>query len=162
MSNILAFNFSLLLIFSTNAQLKTFPAVEIQDMNQSAFNTSEFSKPGKITLVVMWATSDRQGIMELDELQEVYTLWQKNHDLKIVAVAIEGSGKRAKTNSFIESRGWKFDFYMDTDESLIMAVNAQTLPMSFLINAKGQIVWQKSGYTSEDLDAIKKALSELK
>ena len=162
MTNILASVFSLLLVFSTHAQFETFPAVEIQDMNQKRFNTSEFSKPGKITLVVMWATSDRKGIMELDELQEVYTLWQKNHGLSIAAVAIEESGKRAKTNSFIESRGWKFDFYMDADESLIMAVNAQTLPITFLINAKGQIVWQKSGYASEDLDAIKKALGELK
>lgn len=162
MSKILSSLLIVLLFFSAQAQLKSLPAIEIQDMNQSAFNTSEFSKPGKTTLVVLWATTERKGIIELDELQEVYTLWQKNHGLKIVAIAVEESGKLAKTNSFIESRGWKFDFFMDTDENLITAVNAQTLPMTFLINAKGKIVWQKSGYSSEDLDAIKKELSELK
>ncbi|MEM9918578.1 MAG: TlpA disulfide reductase family protein [Bacteroidota bacterium] len=145
--------FFFLLTFSLasglNAQ-KTLPSVKIKNLNGETIDIQDYAKNGKITVLSFWATWCSPCKRELDAIADVYEDWQEEFDVELVAITIDNARALAKVKPMVKSKGWEYTILSDAKEDLKRALNFQTIPMTFLIDQKGNIVYTHNGYNSGD------------
>lgn len=143
---------------------KTFklPAVNIKTLDGKTFNTSQLSNNGKPIIISFWAMWCTNCLKELKAIQEVYSDWQKETGVKLIAVSIDDSKSVDKVKPFVNGKNWDFDVYLDQNKDLYRALNINQIPHTFIVDGNGNVVWQHVTYTegSEiDLYNIVKKLS---
>ncbi|MBA3706824.1 MAG: hypothetical protein H0W84_13260 [Bacteroidetes bacterium] len=47
----------------------------------------------------------------------------------------------------VKSKGWKFDSYLDPNREFKTAMGISACPYTFLNDGKGNVVWEKQGYS---------------
>jgi peroxiredoxin len=160
-THFLTFILSISFAASINAQ-KTLPSVDIKTLDGKSINIQEFGKKGKITVLSFWATWCAPCKKELDAISDVYEDWKKNYDVEIVAITIDDARALAKVKPMVEQKGWKFTILSDVNQDLQRALNVPSVPQSFLLDAKGNIVYSHSGYVAGDEDELEEKIKELK
>jgi len=96
--------------------------------------------------VDFWATWCVPCIRELTNLDKVYPKWQEETGVKIITISLDDARTSKKVAPFVKGRNWKFESYLDENSELKRAMNVNNPPHTFLVNAKGEIVWEHSGY----------------
>ncbi|MEO1514623.1 MAG: TlpA disulfide reductase family protein [Bacteroidota bacterium] len=129
---------------------KTLPSVEVKTLNGETINIQEFAKNGKITVFSFWATWCSPCKRELDAISEIYEDWQEEFDMELVAITIDDPRALAKVKPMVKSKGWQYTILSDVKEDLKRSLNFQTIPMTFLIDQKGNIVYTHNGYAPGD------------
>jgi cytochrome c biogenesis protein CcmG/thiol:disulfide interchange protein DsbE len=155
---------TIMLSMGLNAQdNKSVPSVKIKDLKGEIIDTKTFSNDGKPYLITFWATWCKPCIEEHATLSEVYPDWKKETGVKIFSVSIDDSRSSKKVAPFIKGRNWTFEAYLDENSDFKRAMNVNHPPHSFLVNGKGEIVWQHAGYAPGDeehlLEEIKKLVN---
>ncbi|MCB0530485.1 MAG: TlpA family protein disulfide reductase, partial [Saprospiraceae bacterium] len=56
----------------------------------------------------------------------------------------------AKVKPMVETKGWEYTILSDANNILGNLLNFQTIPQTFLLNKKGEIVFTHSGYVPGD------------
>ena len=143
--------FSLLFFFglSLNAQ-NTLPDIAVKSLDGKTVNILDFAKNGKITVLSFWATWCSPCKRELDAISEYYEEWQEDYDMELVAVTIDNARALPKVKPMVETKGWEYTILSDANQDLQRALNFQTVPMTFLVNQQGNIVYTHSGYNPGD------------
>ncbi len=141
---------------------KTLPSVDVKTLDGKTVNIQEFGKKGKITIISFWATWCAPCKKELDAISEVYADWQKNYDVELVAVTIDDARAVAKVKPMVEQKGWKYTILSDVNQDLQRALNVPSVPQSFLLDAKGNIVYSHTGYVAGDEDELEDKIKALK
>ena len=59
----------------------------------------------------------------------------------------------------VQSKGWEFTVLADTKQELQQALNFQTIPQTFLLNDKGEIVYSHNGYNPGDEIELEKKMA---
>lgn len=146
------------------SDLETIPSVNIKTLDGNTINSKNIIKNGKPTLLVFWATCCAPCKNELTTLSKVYDTWQKETKINIVAVSVDLPRYANGVAPFIKNNNWKYDVYLDVDRHLMHAMNANSTPHSFLLNEKGEIIWEKEGFINGDeltiYDEIKKVVKK--
>jgi cytochrome c biogenesis protein CcmG, thiol:disulfide interchange protein DsbE len=137
------------------------PSVTVEDMQNKKVDTKTFSNNGRPMIILFWATWCKPCIQELKAFNEVYEDWKKETGVKIIAVSIDDARSSKKVASFVKGRDWKYDVYIDENSDFRRAMNVNNPPHSFLIDGKGNIVWQHNGYAPGDEDEMYKELKKL-
>ena len=57
---------------------------------------------------------------------------------------------------------WDFPIYLDPNSEFKRKMNVNINPHTFILNGKGEIIWQKAVYNSGDVNLIYKELMKLK
>ena len=136
-----------LLVAGLHAQTKTdLPNVTLKDLNGKDVNISKLSNNGKPIVITFWATWCAPCIKEHNALSDVYDDWQDETGVKIYSVSIDDSRSTAKVKPFVEGKGWDFNVLLDVNSELKRAMNVSNPPHTFLIDGKGKIVYQHTGY----------------
>ena len=77
----------------------------------------------------------------------------------MVAVAIDDSRSIGKAKAMASGFGWEFTCVFDKNQEFKRALNVSLIPQSYVVDAKGKVIYSHSGYTpgSEQilLDKIK-------
>lgn len=145
---------SLLLVFSAAAQSQggTIPSVDVKTMDGKTISTGTLSNDGKPMIISFWATWCKPCKKELDAIAEEYADWQKETGVKLVAISVDDSKSSAKVVTDVKSKGWNYEVYIDENSDFKRAMNISTVPFTFVIDGKGNIVYKHDGYTdgSED------------
>lgn len=128
----------------------TIPSVEVKTLDGKTVNIQDYIGNGKITVVSFWATWCSPCKRELDAIAEFYPDWQEDYNVELVAVTIDDSRSLAKVPAMIETKGWEYTVLADVKQELKKALNFQTVPQTFLLNQKGEIVHTHSGYSPGD------------
>jgi cytochrome c biogenesis protein CcmG, thiol:disulfide interchange protein DsbE len=157
--------FSLLILsicFATDifAQ-KSLPSVEVKTLDGKSVNIQEFGKKGKITVVSFWATWCAPCKKELDAIADSYEEWQKNYDVEVIAVTIDDARAVAKVKPMVAQKGWKYTILSDVNQDLQRALNFPSVPQSYLLDQKGNIVYSHSGYVAGDEDELEEKIKAL-
>lgn len=128
----------------------TLPAVDVKTMDGKTVNIQELVGNGNITVISFWATWCSPCKRELDAIADIYPEWQEEYGVELLAVTIDDARGVAKVPAMIASKGWEYKVLSDSKQELQRALNFQTVPQTFLLNAAGEIVYTHSGYTSGD------------
>ena len=137
-----------------NAQNKSLPDVEIKNLENNSFNIQNIDNEGKPIVISFWATWCKPCKKELNNIAEVYEEWQEETGVKIIAVSIDDSRSISKVNPYINSVDWEYEIYLDSNSDLKRAMGVSTVPHTFLLNGKKEIVWQHRGYVEGDEEEL--------
>lgn len=144
-----------------NAQDKSkLPSVAVKNLKGESVQTSSFSNDGKPIVINFWATWCKPCMEELATISDVYQDWQDETGVKFIAISLDDSRSSKRVAPFVKAKGWNFDIYLDENQDFKRAMNVNNPPHTFLLNGKGEIVWEHNGYAPGDeaklLEEIKK------
>jgi len=132
------------------SQQRTLPDVEVKTLDGQKLSIKEFAENKKITILSFWATWCSPCKKELDAIADIYPDWQEEYDAELVAVTIDTQRALAKVKPMVEAKGWEYIILSDANQDLRQALNFQTIPQTFLLDADGNIVYSHSGYVPGD------------
>ena len=147
--------------FSFSQDARKLPKIEVKTLKGDAFNISELDNDGNPIVISFWATWCKPCKKELNNISEVYEDWQEETGVKLVAVSIDDTRSMSKVAPYINASDWEYEVYLDPNADLKRAMGVSTVPHTFLINGKGEIVWQHRGYMEGDEDKLYDKILEL-
>lgn len=143
-----------------DTEFKTLPSVNIKTLDGSPFNTQDIYNDGKPILISFWAQWCKPCKKEMDAYNEVYDEWQEETGVKIYAVSIDDARSTTKVLPFVNGKGWEMEVLLDPNGDFKRAMNVNMIPHTFLIDGKGNIVYQHTSYyeglEDEIYDLVKK------
>ncbi len=140
---------------------KTLPNVVVKRLDGSTVNIQDYGQNGKITVLSFWATWCSPCKRELDAIAELYPEWQEKYNVELVAVTIDDARAISKVRPIIEQKGWPFEVLSDANQELKQALNFQAIPQTFVVDEKGEIVFEHSGYQPGDEYELEDAIAGL-
>ena len=142
----------------------TLPDVIITDLLGDEVKASELTNDGKPIIISFWATWCKPCISELDAINDEYEDWQEETGVKLIAISIDDERSAAMVKTMSQGRDWAFDIYLDKNQDLKRVLNVVNVPHTFLLNGKGEVVWQRNSYVpgaeEELLEEINKLVTQ--
>lgn len=130
------------------------PDIDLKDISGKNINSKTILNDSGLTIIDFWATWCKPCIQELDNINDVFPTWKKETGVKFIAVSIDDSRNIAKVAPIAKSRGWMYDILIDYNGDFKRALNVNTIPHTFLLNKKGEIIWQHNSYSPGDEDEL--------
>lgn len=155
---------ALLLATVAMAQNAKFPGnVTLKSLDGKSVESSVIENGGQPMIISFWATWCKPCNTELDAIKEVYEEWQAETGVKLVAISIDDARSASRVKPWVNGKDWPYEVYLDQNKDLARAMNVGAdVPYTFIVNGKGEIVWQHKGYQpgneEELIEAVKEAL----
>lgn len=140
---------------------RAIPAADVKTIDGKTINTSALSNNGKPIIISFWATWCKPCKKELDAISEQYEDWVEQTGVKLIAVSIDDSRSASKVGADVKSKDWKFDIYIDENQDFKRAMSVNNVPHTFIIDGKGNIVWQHNSYAEGDEEALYEAVKKV-
>jgi len=141
-------------VFCFSQNSRNLPNVKVKTLQGDAFNISELDNNGSPIVISFWATWCKPCKKELNNIAEVYEDWQDETGVKLVAVSIDDTRSMAKVTPYVNSTDWEYEVYLDPNSDLKRAMGVSTVPHTFLLNDKKEIIWQHRGYVEGDEEKL--------
>jgi cytochrome c biogenesis protein CcmG/thiol:disulfide interchange protein DsbE len=151
MKNILAIClvFSCTFTYAQQGETKStqaLPDVVVKSLAGETINTSSFSNEGKPMIIDFWATWCKPCIEELNAINEVYADWQKETGVKLIAISLDDAKSIMRVAPLVNAKRWPYENYIDANGDFKRAMNVNMPPHTFVLDGKGNIVWQHVGF----------------
>ncbi|MCD4747309.1 MAG: TlpA family protein disulfide reductase [Bacteroidales bacterium] len=128
-------------------QLTKLPSVDVKTMGSETFNTADISNDGKPIILSFWALWCKPCIKELSAIADIYEEWQEETGVKLIAVSIDDARSSSKVLPTVNGKGWDYEVLLDANGDFKRAMNVNMIPHTFLLNGKGEIVWQHTSFS---------------
>ena len=150
-------------IFTTLSlsQNRTLPSVEVKTLDGGNINIQEIENSGKPIVISFWATWCKPCKKELNNIAEVYEEWQEETGVKLIAISIDDTRSMSKVMPYVNASDWDYEVYLDPNGDLKRAMGISTVPHTFLLNGKNEIVWQHKGYVDGDEDELLEQIKKI-
>ena len=136
------------------------PSVTIKDLKNRTFDTKNMSNDGKPFIISFWATWCKPCLQEMNAMNEVYEQWQSETGIKLYAVSIDDSRSSKKVAPTVNGKKWQFEVLLDENSDFLRAMNASHPPHTFLVNGKGEIIFQHIGFAPGDEEELYKQIKD--
>lgn len=146
-----------------SAKRKTIPSVDIKDINGNIFNTSNIENGGKPIIIDFWATWCKPCVKELSAIADNWEEWVKETGVKMYAISVDDPRSTNQVKPYVDGKGWEYTILLDPNSDLKRAMGVGPIPMTFVLNGKGEIVWSHTTYAEgneNDLFEVVKKLSK--
>ncbi len=154
------FTLSSFIVFSQSKK-RSIPSANLKDMNGGTVNTSDFNNDGKPFIINFWATWCSPCKRELNNIADVYDDWVEETGVKIIAISIDDARNAGKVAPYVNGKAWDYEVYIDSNSDFKRALNVNNVPHTFLVNGKGEIVWQHNSYADGDEDELYEQVKKL-
>jgi peroxiredoxin len=128
-------------------KVQKLPAVDLKTLDGQTVNTSTFTNNGKPVILSFWATWCKPCIQELNTISDVYTDWQEETGVKLIAISIDDSRSSAGVKPLVDGKGWEYEVYLDANSDFKRALNVNMVPHTFILNGNMEIVYQHSTFS---------------
>jgi peroxiredoxin len=125
---------------------QTIPSVDIKTLNGEAFNTSAIDNEGKPMIISFFALWCKPCMRELTAISDVYTDWQDETGVKLVAISIDDSRSMANVKPTVDGNGWEYEFYSDVNGDFKRAMGVNMIPHVFIVDGNKKVVYQHTSY----------------
>lgn len=142
-------------------QSRSIPVVDVKDMDGKTVSTSTFNNNGKPMVLDFWATWCKPCINELTAINDLYSDWQKETGVKIIAISVDDARTMSNVKPFVNGKDWDYEIYIDPNGDLKRALNIGAVPYVFLVNGKGEIVSVHTGYAPGDENKLYEEIKKL-
>ena len=88
--------------------------------------------------------------------------WQAEKKVRFITISVDDSRSKGRVPTLINSKKWKFEVYLDENGDLQRAMNVLNVPHTFVLDAKGKIIYQHTSYASGDEEAYIEAIRKIK
>ena len=143
------------------AQNRTLPSVDVKTLEGDALNIQKVENKGNPIVISFWATWCKPCKKELNNIAEVYEDWQDETGVKLIAISIDDTRSMGKVAPYVNSSDWDYQVYLDPNGDLKRAMGVSTVPHTFLLNGKNEIVWQHRGYVEGDEDELLEQIEKI-
>ena len=133
-------------IVAQETQYNNLPSVNIRTLEGETFNTSDIYNDGNPILISFWALWCKPCKKEMDAYNENYEDWVEETGVKIYAVSIDDSRSTSKVAPFVNGKAWEMEVLLDPNGDFKRAMNVNMIPHTFLLDGKGNIVYQHTSY----------------
>ncbi len=138
--------FLLCLLFSlTSFSQNDLPNIQLTTLDGTGITINDATSEDNVYIVSLWATWCVPCIKELDAISEVYTDWQDETNVKLVAVSVDDSRTVKRVKPLINGKSWEYEILLDTNNDLKRALGAATVPLTLLVK-DNKIIYRHSGY----------------
>ena len=134
------------------------PDVTLRDTRGHNVNVASLAKSGKPVIISFFATWCKPCMRELEALNELYPDWQEETGVQMYIVSVDQAQDSHKVKPLVDGNGWEYHVLLDPNGAFKRAMNVQSIPHMFILNSKGEIVYNHVGYTEGDETAIRKYL----
>ena len=150
-------------IFTTLSlsQNRTLPSVEVKTLYGETINIQKIENSGKPIIISLWATWCKPCKKELNAIAEVYEDWQEETGVKLIAISIDDTRSMSKVMPYVNASDWDYEVYLDPNGDLKRAMGISSVPHTFLLNGKNEIVWQHKGYVDGDEDELLEQIKKI-
>ena len=136
------------------------PSVTLQSLDGKKVDTKTWSNDGKPMIINFWATWCAPCKRELTAIADKYATWQKETGVKLIAVSIDDARSMARVAPYVNGQDWDYEFFLDPNGDLKRALNVNNIPHTFLVNGKGEIVYQHNNYEPGDENELYQKVKE--
>lgn len=150
----------LLLTFvaTTSMAFAQLPSVQLKDIYGKTVNVAKIQNGNKPIIISFWATWCKPCIRELKAIHEVYADWQDETGVKMYIVSVDQAQDAQKVRPMVDGLGWEYEVLLDPNGDFKRAMNVQNVPHVFVLDGKGNVKWQHSGYTDGGEAELRKHL----
>lgn len=141
-------------VYAQDGNFSKLPNVTVKDVKGNSISSEDFNNDGKPIIISFWATWCKPCITELNAINDYYDEWVEETGVKLIAVSIDDARNAARVRPFVLGQGWEYEVYLDENSDLRRAMNVNNPPHTFLLNGKGEVVWQHNGYVPGDEDIL--------
>lgn len=134
-----------LVSISTFAQ-NDLPNVDLKSVDGKSVTLKNATNKDGITIISLWATWCVPCLKELDAINEIYSEWQEETDVELIAVSVDDSRTVKRVKSLINGKDWDYTVLLDTNNDLKRALNASSIPLTILVR-DNKIIYEHSGYS---------------
>ena len=133
---------------ATEAPDYSAPDFTVVDRDGNRVSLSDFE--GKPVILNFWASWCGPCKMEMPDFEEAYL--EYGEDIHFVLVNLtDGSQETVQTASaYVDSQGYTFPIYFDTEYSAAIAYGVSAVPVTYFIDAQGNLIAWGQGMLSAD------------
>ena len=158
----LLFFLSIILFTSFSfAQTRALPNTVVKTLKGSNYNIKNLENNGDPIVISFWATWCKPCKKELNNIAEVYEDWQDETNVKLVAISIDDSRSMMRVAPYVNASDWEYEIYLDPNGDFKRAMGVSTIPYTFLLNGKKEIIWQHQGYIDGDEEKLFEQIQKL-
>jgi thiol-disulfide isomerase/thioredoxin len=114
---------------------------------------------GKVLFLNLWATWCGPCRAEMPGIQTLYDS-EISDSIVFVMLSLDKQGNESKINKFITEKGYTFPVYRPVD-SLPEQLNVPSIPVTLVVDKKGNIVYKHVGAANYDTNRFTKFLKTL-
>ncbi len=144
----------------TTNTLKKLPSVQLKDMNGKSINTANLGFNGPV-VISFWATWCAPCKRELNTIHELYTDWQEETGVNLVAVSIDDQKTMNSVPVYVNGKGWEYLVLMDPNGDFKRAMGVNNVPHTFLVDTAGNIVFSHNNYAPGDEEELLKEIKKI-
>lgn len=148
-------------LIAQKSSVKPMPSAKVKDLNGKSVDLSSFTKAGKISIVSFWATWCAPCKRELDAYSSLYADWSKKYGAQLLAISIDDIRGQAKIKPLVNEKKWPYTVLVDSNGEFQRLMGFSSIPQLYLVDQKGNIVHQASGYVPGGEKELEEKMAEL-
>lgn len=129
---------------------KHLPSVKLKTVKGLPFISDSITNNGKPIIISFWATWCKPCIRELTTISDVYDDWVTETGVKLYAISVDDSRSMTLVGPLVNGKGWDYTVLLDPNSDFKRAMNVGPIPHTFLLNGKGEVVYQHTSFSEGD------------